>query len=127
MPGAHDRRLLQARAGVGARIAQIRTARQLTQQDLAARAGTYQTRISKLEAGRLDFRISTLAAVAAALDAAVMIDLAPLAATSAPALPLQTDLEQNLFRTVRYRAGTGTIQAQTFAVGADSVIGRSKR
>jgi transcriptional regulator with XRE-family HTH domain len=123
---ARARRRLRPRTSVGARIAQLRTALHLTQQQLAARAKTYQTRISKLESGSLDFRISTLTAIAEALGAEVEIDLVTLAAATAPILVLQTDLEQELFSTVHYRVDTGDVTAQTFREGADSVVGRSR-
>lgn len=47
----------------------------LTQLELAERSGTYQTRISKLETGDLDARLSTLAAVAEGLGARLEIKL----------------------------------------------------
>ncbi len=43
----------------------------LTQQELAEKAETHQSRISKLEAADLDFKLSTLIAIAEAMDAHV--------------------------------------------------------
>jgi transcriptional regulator with XRE-family HTH domain len=47
----------------------------LTQEQLAERATTFQSRISRLESGELDFKLSTLIEVAEALDAHVDICL----------------------------------------------------
>lgn len=49
----------------------------LTQEELAARAGTHQARISKIESGELDFRFSTLVSIANALGARLHIALKP--------------------------------------------------
>lgn len=49
----------------------LRREQGLTQQQLAERAQTHQSRISKLETGDLDFKLGTLIAVAAALDSHV--------------------------------------------------------
>jgi transcriptional regulator with XRE-family HTH domain len=50
----------------------------LTQAEIAERAGTHQSRISKLEAGSLDVRLSTLIQIAEALAARVEIHLVPI-------------------------------------------------
>jgi len=49
----------------------------MTQKDLAKKAGTYQSRISKIESGEHDFRLSTIINIATALDADVEIRLKP--------------------------------------------------
>lgn len=46
-----------------------------TQKDLAGRAGTHQSRISKIESAEYDIRLSTLIEIAEALDARVEIRL----------------------------------------------------
>ena len=49
----------------------------ITQVELAARARTHQSRISKIESGEHDIRLSTLIQIAAALDTRVEIKLVP--------------------------------------------------
>ena len=49
----------------------------LTQGDLAERAGTHQSRISKIESGSYDIRLSTLIGLAEALNTRVEIRLLP--------------------------------------------------
>jgi transcriptional regulator with XRE-family HTH domain len=48
-----------------------------SQKELANRAGTFQTRISKIESADLDFRLSTLIEIAEALNEEVNIQLVP--------------------------------------------------
>ena len=50
----------------------------MTQQDLAERANTFQSRISKIESGEHDIRLSTLIGIAEALECQVSINLDPL-------------------------------------------------
>ena len=50
----------------------------LTQKDLAKKAKTFQSRISKIESGEHDIRLSTLIQIAEALDTEVSIHLLPL-------------------------------------------------
>lgn len=50
----------------------------LTQKELAKKAGTYQSRISKIESGEHDFRLSTIINIATALETEVEIRLKPL-------------------------------------------------
>ncbi len=50
----------------------------LSQKDLAARAKTHQSRISKIESGEHDIRLSTLVSVAEALDCEVCIQFVPI-------------------------------------------------
>ncbi|MHB8399990.1 MAG: helix-turn-helix domain-containing protein, partial [Candidatus Limnocylindrales bacterium] len=60
----------------GAAIRALRRRRRWRQVDLAAAAGTSQSVISQLEAGRLDgTRVSTVRSVAAALDATIAMEL----------------------------------------------------
>lgn len=49
----------------------------LSQKELAEKAGTYQTRISKIESANLDIRLSTLIDIAEALEEEVNIQLIP--------------------------------------------------
>ena len=49
----------------------------LTQKDLAERASTHQSRISKIESAEHDIRLSTLIQIAEALDTEVSIRLIP--------------------------------------------------
>lgn len=49
----------------------------LTQKDLAEKANTYQSRISKIESGNYDIRMSTLIEVAEALGCEVSVQLVP--------------------------------------------------
>jgi transcriptional regulator with XRE-family HTH domain len=51
----------------------------LTQQQLAERAETHQSNISRIESGEHDIRLSTLVAVAEALETTVHIRLSPIA------------------------------------------------
>jgi len=50
----------------------------LTQKELAEKAGTYQGRISKIESGEYDFRLSTLLKIAEALRTSLELKLTPL-------------------------------------------------
>jgi transcriptional regulator with XRE-family HTH domain len=50
----------------------------LTQKDLAERANTHQSRISKIESAEHDIRLSTLVQIAEALDTEVSIRLVPI-------------------------------------------------
>lgn len=50
----------------------------LTQSELAELAGTHQSRISKIESGTHDIRLSTLIAIAEALRTEVVVRLVPL-------------------------------------------------
>jgi transcriptional regulator with XRE-family HTH domain len=54
----------------------------LTQEDLAKRANTYQSRISKIESGEHDFRLSTIIQVAEALNTELSIELKPFEETT---------------------------------------------
>lgn len=63
-------------------IIKRRTELDLTQAQLAEKAGTYQSRISKIESGEYDFRVSTLAQIAEALHAELRISLVPLASAN---------------------------------------------
>jgi transcriptional regulator with XRE-family HTH domain len=49
----------------------------LTQKDLADKAGTHQSRISKIESAEWDIRLSTLIQIAEALDTELSISLKP--------------------------------------------------
>ena len=49
----------------------------LTQKDLAKLAKTFQSRVSKIESGKHDFRLSTIVRIAEALETEVSIRLIP--------------------------------------------------
>ena len=51
------------------RLSELRRRRGLTQTEVAARMGTSQSALARLESGQADVRVSTLARYAAALDA----------------------------------------------------------
>lgn len=51
------------------RLSELRRRRGLSQTDVAARMGTSQSALARLESGQTDVRVSTLARYAAALDA----------------------------------------------------------
>ncbi|MGA2111340.1 MAG: helix-turn-helix transcriptional regulator [Anaerolineales bacterium] len=58
-------------------IVNLRHFRGLTQAELAKKTGTHQSRISKIETGEHDVQISTLSAIAYALDADIEIHMVP--------------------------------------------------
>lgn len=66
-------------ANLGEQIRVEREAAGLSQRELAARMGTSQAAIARLEAGGVGATITTLHRVAAALDLQVKIDLRPTA------------------------------------------------
>jgi transcriptional regulator with XRE-family HTH domain len=68
-------RRLKPRYDVVRELLQLRHSHSLTQTELAEKASTHQSRISKIESGEDDFRIGTLVAMADALDADVEIRL----------------------------------------------------
>ena len=51
------------------RLSELRRSRGLSQTEVAARMGTSQSALARLESGQADVRVSTLARYAAALDA----------------------------------------------------------
>ncbi len=61
---------------VGMMILAMRNARQLTQQDVANKAGMSRAQIANIEVGRSDIPVRTLALIASALDCS-MKDLVP--------------------------------------------------
>ena len=62
---------------VGEKIRDAREAAGLSQRELAARMGTSQAAVARLEAGGVGATLTTLQKVAAALDLTVTVDLAP--------------------------------------------------
>jgi len=62
---------------------------------LAKRAGTHQTRISKIESSELDIRLSTLTGIAEALECQVVISLVPISGT---AYSINDEPYRDLFR-----------------------------
>jgi len=63
------------RTRIGERVAELRRERNMTQRELATKAGLYRTHINAIEAGRYNLRVDTLGQIARALDATV--DLVP--------------------------------------------------
>ena len=61
---------------VGEKIRDAREAAGLSQRELAARMGTSQAAVARLEAGGVGATLTTLQKVAAALDLTVTVDLA---------------------------------------------------
>lgn len=61
---------------IGSRVRELRTARGMTQAQLAARIGSSQAAIARLEAGGAEPRLSTLDAIARALGATLRIEVA---------------------------------------------------
>ena len=62
---------------IGRKVRELREARELTQAELAARMGSSQSVIARLELGGAEPRLDTLERVAQALDAALVLDLRP--------------------------------------------------
>jgi len=62
---------------IGARVADERARRGLSQRELATLTGTTQSAVARLEAGGRPPRLSTLLRVAAALDCELSVDLRP--------------------------------------------------
>lgn len=62
---------------MGEKIRDAREAAGLSQRELAARMGTFQAAIARLEAGGVGATLTTLQKVATALDLTVTVDLAP--------------------------------------------------
>lgn len=67
----------QLAADVGERVREAREAAGFSQRDLAARMGTSQAAIARLEAGGVGATLTTLHRVAAALGLALTIELRP--------------------------------------------------
>ena len=64
-------------ADVGDRVRRARLAAGLSQRDLAARMGTSQAAVARLEAGGVGATLTTLHRVAVALDLELKVDLRP--------------------------------------------------
>lgn len=65
---------------VGEKVRDAREAAGLSQRDLAARMGTSQAAVARLEAGGVGATLTTLQKVASALDLKVSVDLLEVAA-----------------------------------------------
>jgi len=79
----------------------------LTQKDLAERANTHQSRVSKIESAEHDIRLSTLIQIAEALDTEVMIRLVRIERP----IPVSSDeRSRDLFK-IKARASETTIQS----------------
>lgn len=57
----------EERKRIGARIAELRTSKGMTQEELAEASGLQQSNLARVESGRYSTRLDTLAAIAAAL------------------------------------------------------------
>lgn len=60
-------------------IINLRVRLGLTQKELAEKVGTFQSRISKIESGEHDIRLSTLIAIAEALGTQLVVKMIPIA------------------------------------------------
>ncbi len=69
----------QLAAAVGERVSEAREAAGLSQRDLAARMGTSQAAIARLEAGGVGATLTTLQRAAAALGLELSVELRPTA------------------------------------------------
>lgn len=58
-------------------IVRLRNAREMTQEELAERAGTHQSQVSRLESGEHDIRLSTIVKIARALEAKTLLNVVP--------------------------------------------------
>ena len=76
-----QQRLIKPFYRIATEIIKLRNQLGFTQKDLAKRAGTHQTRISKIESSELDIRLSTLPEIAEALECQVVINFVPIAGT----------------------------------------------
>jgi transcriptional regulator with XRE-family HTH domain len=76
-------------------IIKRRISLKLTQKDLAEKANTYQSRISKIESSEFDVRLSTLISIADALDTQLSIKFIPIADSFYD----KENLYQDLFKT----------------------------
>jgi transcriptional regulator with XRE-family HTH domain len=72
-------RLIKPFYRISTEIIKLRNQLGLTQKELAQRAGTHQTRISKIESSEMDIRLSTLTKIAEALECQVVINFTPIA------------------------------------------------
>lgn len=70
-------RLSKPKYDIARQVINLRHEYDWTQTELAKKAKTHQSRISKIEAGEFDVRLSTLARIAEALDAEVEIKISP--------------------------------------------------
>ena len=57
----------EERKRIGTRIAELRTGKGMTQDELAEASGLQQSNLARVESGRYSTRLDTLAAIAAAL------------------------------------------------------------
>jgi transcriptional regulator with XRE-family HTH domain len=71
----HAYRLLKPRYDILREIVRLRHRLGITQEELAEKASTHQSRVSKIESAEYDVRLSTLIQLADALNADVQIQL----------------------------------------------------
>lgn len=84
-PGASERRhrpvfpgfadMAERRRALAGRLVEERIAQGLTQTELAARMGTSQSAVARIESGESDIRLSTLERYAAALEVSLELRL----------------------------------------------------
>jgi len=72
-----QQRLIKPYYDLVVQIIKRRSELKLSQKELAERAETYQSRVSKIESAEHDIRLSTLTRIAEALEAEVVIKLVP--------------------------------------------------
>jgi transcriptional regulator with XRE-family HTH domain len=82
----------------------------LTQKDLAERANTYQSRISKIESAEHDSRLSTLIQIAEALDAEISIRLVPIEK------PISVASDEGAYNLCKEVSSFRGVAAQTYSV-----------
>jgi transcriptional regulator with XRE-family HTH domain len=70
-------------------LVRVRRETDLSQTEIAARMGTSQSAVARLESGELDARLSTLERYAAALGRTVDWRVRPAGSSTLPATPLQ--------------------------------------
>ena len=68
MTNAHDISSDSGRVAFGCRVRSLRMQRELSQEDLAARAGLHRTYISSIERGQRNVGLDNILKLAAALD-----------------------------------------------------------
>jgi transcriptional regulator with XRE-family HTH domain len=90
----------------------------LTQKELAEKANTYQTRISKIEASEIDVRLSTLISIAEALESQLSIKMVP----SSEVFYESDNFYQDLFKTnaiPQSKAANITPKIRTYSINVE--------
>ncbi|MBU0510652.1 MAG: helix-turn-helix domain-containing protein [Chloroflexi bacterium] len=103
-----------------AQIVNRRVDLRLTQKELAKKANTYQSRISKLESGEHDFRLSTIIQIAEALETQVSIRLIPFE-SSIQSVPSLKDDTTKLVDSLFYPNVVGTKDTQDTSASSHEI------